>query len=119
MKNNKLTIKLITKRFKQFEEFPIGLNFSYLMFGPFAAIKERQFFSAFVIVLLSIPTLGLFWIYYAFQANKIDIRRKLDHGYTLHPDYQTLEIIKILKLKQLDFDRVKLSRLSSMDGKIK
>lgn len=117
MKHKVQAIKLISPRFNQVEVLPLGLNKAYLYFGPFPSLYYKRFFEFFSVLTLIFLTLGLYWIIFAFNVNKIIVRRKINLGYTpaSGKDKEVVEIL--MKDKGIIPSSIGLSRLESVDGK--
>jgi hypothetical protein len=109
-------VTILHPKFDRAEQIYLGLNKKYLAGGPFYAIKQGYYFAAFAITFASIFSFGFFWIYYAFQANKIDIRRKISSGYKA-ASKEDLEIIEtFLKVSSIQIDEIKFSRLGTAES---
>lgn len=61
---------------------PIGFSWTVLFFGFLVPIYRKDWFWAFVMLILEIPTLSFISIIFAFFYNKIYARKLFRKGYT-------------------------------------
>lgn len=105
-------IILYEPRFSQEVQHPVGFSWKYLFFGFLLSIFRKNYFEAISVSLLTFLTMGLYHIYFAGIYNRVDLQRKLNRGYKLAKKSQEY----CLKIKMIDIDDIKLSRLGSIDG---
>jgi hypothetical protein len=98
---------------------PIGPSKNYLRYGFLYLIKERNYKMALVHFVLTILSGGLFWFAFAKGANKENIIKRLNRGYS-PASSQDSYILKIHDLRpaKLDDGYIGISRLGSCDGVI-
>lgn len=117
MKEKAHEIRLRSTKFDQIETFSLGLNFEYLILGPFPSLYYKRYFEFFSSLVLTFLTFGVYWLLFAFKVNKIIIRRKINQGYIPFSD-QDKEVIEILMQDRgIIPSSIGLSRLESVDGK--
>jgi len=95
---------LISPKFDKEVFVNLGVNYEYLLLGPFAALRERRIALTFIIVFLSFISCGLFWIYYGFKVNQFKVIELLNNGYRFKNSDEWQYFKRKAKFKNSKFD---------------
>lgn len=107
-------IKLIEPKFNQELTLPLGFSIKAFIFGPFLLLTEKRFLSFIIAIVITFMTLGFFWIYYAFNYNRVKIHTMISKGYKVNSQEESL--ISKYKLNiNTEQQRILISRLGSVD----